>query len=330
MIVSNDAILSAPPYHIDSSILNSLIDIAEKVGRIDAQFLGKSSPELRKQNRIKTIHSSLRIEGNTLSSEQVTALLEDKRVIGPKRDIQEVTNAISVYDSLKTLDSKSEKDFLKAHKILMNGLIAEPGEYRKGSSGIAKGDQIAHIAPPAQMVPVQMKDLFSYLKLNEDHNLIKAAVFHYELEFIHPFSDGNGRMGRLWNTRILMDSYPIFEFIPFETVISQNQEDYYNALSESDKKGESGAFIRFMLEVLSKSLDPFLEMKEIKLSALQRIELYLESGVTQFSRSDYLKFFKNISSATASRDLALAVSEKKIKKKGDKRLTIYTSSPRTQ
>lgn len=312
-----------PPYKLTTEILNLIIEITEKVGRINAQHITKSSPELRKQNRIKTIHASLKIEGNTLSEDQITAILEEKRVLGPQKDILEVNNAIQVYDLLESLEYKNEKDFLMAHKTLTNELVKDAGKYRKSGVGIVKGNKVAHLAPPAELVPKLMKDLFKYLKNNEDHNLIKSLVFHYELEFIHPFSDGNGRMGRLWNTLILMNSFPIFQHIPFESIIAKYQEGYYNALAISDKKGESTDFILFMLNVLNEALDPYIDQKEITLRAEDRINIYLDQVEGEFTRSDYLKYFKSISGPTASRDLANAVKLNLIKKQGDKRNTKY-------
>lgn len=321
--MSNDTIVSYPPYNITPQILNLIIEIAEKTGQINALFLERSTPELRKENKIKTIHSSLKIEGNTLSEEQITALIEEKRVLGPQKDIIEVNNAIKVYDKIKELNPTSEKDFLNAHKLMTRKLIEESGKYRSSGVGIVKGNKVAHIAPSASMVPGLMKDLFKYLKTNKDHELIKSIVFHYELEFIHPFSDGNGRMGRLWNTVILMKAFPVFEYIPFESIIAKYQEGYYQALANADKKGESTDFILFMLNIINESLEPFLNSKEVNLKFDDRLDLFLSQVDGEFSRADYLKFFKNISSPTASRDLAKAVKELKIQKIGDKRNTTY-------
>ena len=315
--------MTNPPYKLTTEILNLIIEITEKVGRINSQHITKASPELRKQNRIKTIHASLKIEGNTLTKDQITAILEDKRVLGPKKDILEVNNAIQVYDVLNTLNYKSERDFLIAHQTLTTDLLLDSGKYRKSGVGVVKGNKVAHLAPPAELVPKLMKDLFKYLKNNKDHDLIKSLVFHYELEFILPFSDGNGRMGRLWNTLILMNSFPIFQYIPFESIIAKSQKGYYNSLVQSDKKGESSSFILFMLNVLNEALEPYLNQKEITLKAKDRIQIFLEQVNSEFTRSDYLKYFKSISSPTASRDLASAVKSKLIEKLGDKRNTKY-------
>ena len=214
-----------PPYDITATILNLVTSVSEKIGEINASLLDKPSPFLRKQNRIKTIHNSLKIEGNTLSEEQVTAILENRNVVGPKKDITEVLNTISVYKNLNTFNYQSEKYFLKVHTQLMKGLIEKPGTYRKQGVGIVKGSKVEHVAPPHENVPFLMKDLFKYLKNKDELDLIKSCVFHYEMEFIHPFMDGNGRMGRLWQTLILKNRFPVFEFIPLETLISKSQKN---------------------------------------------------------------------------------------------------------
>src|SRR3989338_5928548 len=191
-----------PPYQIPPEILNLITSISEKIGQINAKFLDKPSPKLRKENRIKTIHSSLSIEGNTLSEEQITALIENKRIIGPEKDVNEVLNALKVYNQLGVFNPNSVKSFLRAHEILMKGLVPDNGKFRNKVVGIMAGNEITHLAPPAENVPHLMNDLFSYLKTSKEITLIKSCVFHYEIEFIHPFIDGNGRMGRLWQTLI--------------------------------------------------------------------------------------------------------------------------------
>ena len=312
-----------PPYDITSEILKYIASISEKIGVVNAKFLTKTNPTLRKQNQIKTIHSSLSIEGNTLSEEQITAILENKRIAGPQKDIIEVLNALNVYKNLAQLKFDKEKDFLKAHQSLMKDLIENPGKYRTKSVGIVKGSKVEHIAPPAENLSYLMKDLFAYLKNKSELALIKSCVFHYEMEFIHPFMDGNGRMGRLWQTLILMNDYPIFEFIPFETLISKNQDEYYSALSASDKEEKSTKFIEYMLQIIDKSLSELLENSTKKLSENDRILIFLENINQEFTRKDYINYFKNISSATASRDLKSAVDSKIITKTGDKKMTVY-------
>jgi len=296
-----------PPYDITPNILKLIRSISEKIGEVNATYLSKQSPQLRKQNRIKTIHSSLQIEGNTLTEEQITALIENKRVIGPEKDVIEVINAIKVYEKLKDYSYSSDKSFLKTHQELMKGLINSAGKYRKQAVGIVKGTKVEHIAPPHDNVPYLMKDLFEYLKDSEELTLIKSCVFHYEMEFIHPFLDGNGRMGRLWQTLILRSEYPVFEFLPFETLISQSQNEYYNALALSDKVGKSTVFIEYMLGVIDESLKSLLNYNNRILRDIDRLDHFITLGLKEFTRKEYMNIFKDISSATASRDLKKGV-----------------------
>jgi Fic family protein len=312
-----------PPYEITSSILKLITSISEKIGEVNANLLNKPSPKLRKQNRIKTIHSSLKIEGNTLTEDQITALLENKRVIGPKKDVIEVLNAIKIYENLKDYAPFNEKSFLKAHQNLMESLIENAGKYRKQGVGIVKGSKVEHLAPPYENVPYLMKDLFEYLKKSDEIELIKSCVFHYEMEFIHPFLDGNGRMGRLWQTLILMEKNPIFEFLPFETLISNDQEKYYKALADSDKSGQSTNFIEYMLSVIDISISELLNFNNRTLSEKDRLEYFISLSKTEFTRKDYMDIFKDISSATASRDLKKGVELNLFTKLGEKNKTSY-------
>ncbi|MFS4456648.1 Fic family protein [Maribacter sp. 2304DJ31-5] len=292
-----------PPYEITSAVLQLITSISEKIGEVNANFLDKPSPKLRKQNRIKTIHSSLKIEGNTLTEEQITALLENKKVVGPKKDLVEVLNAIEVYENLGKYDPINEKSFLNAHLNLMGNLIENAGKYRNKNVGIVKGSKVEHLAPPFENVPFLMRKLFNYLEKSDEIELIKSCVFHYEMEFIHPFLDGNGRIGRLWQTLILMQKYPVFEYLPFETLISIEQKKYYNALAESDKSGKSTKFIEYMLTVIDSSLDEILNFSNRTLKEKDRLEYFISLNIQEFTRKDYMNVFKDISSATASRDL---------------------------
>jgi len=313
-----------PPYEITQTILKRITSISEKIGEVNANYLNKQSPALRKQNKIKTIHSSLQIEGNTLSQEQITALIENKRVLGPEKDVTEVLNAIKVYENLESFKAIDEKSFLKAHQIMMKGLLVNPGKYRNKSVGIVKGLEVAHVAPPFENVPFLMKDLFRYLKESDEITLIKSCVFHYEMEFIHPFLDGNGRIGRLWQTIILMEKYPVFEFLPFESLINKTQKEYYESLALSDKAGNSTVFIEYMLEVIDQSLGELLNFKNRTLREMDRIEYFLKISPNQFTRKDYMNTFKDISTATASRDLKKATELNLITKQGKDNLTFYT------
>lgn len=312
-----------PPYDITPTILRLISSISARIGEVNANFLNKPSPELRKQNKIKTIHSSLGIEGNTLSEEQITAIIENKKVVGPKKDVIEVINAIKVYDNLSNFKAYSDKSFLAAHKLLMAGLIEGAGKYRSKGVGIVKGSKVAHLAPPAGNLNGLMKELFEYIKKGDDLALIKSCVFHYEVEFIHPFLDGNGRMGRLWQTVILLQEYPVFEFLPFETLISKNQKKYYKALAESDKAGNSTKFIEYMLEVIDSSLEELLQYNNRPFKVSDRLTYFISLNKNEFTRKDYMNVFKDISSATASRDLDKGIKLKLIKKLGDKNQSKY-------
>lgn len=313
-----------PPYEITPRILKWISSISEKIGEVNANYLSKQTPRLRKQNRIKTIHSSLQIEGNTLTEEQITALIENKRVVGPKKDILEVVNAINVYEKLGEYDFLSEKHFLKAHQELMKGLMSSAGKYRKQGVGIVKGTKLEHVAPPYKNVPYLIKDLFEYLKDPNELTLIKSCVFHYEMEFIHPFIDGNGRMGRLWQTLILMFEYPIFEFLPFETLISQTQDDYYKSLAMSDKSGKSTFFIEYMLRVIDQSLEGILTYNNRVLKTIDRLEYFITLGIKKFTRKEYMNVFKDLSSATASRDLKKGLELNLFESIGNKNKTKYS------
>lgn len=312
-----------PPYEITHSILQLITAISEKLGAVNANLVNRPSPQLRKENRIKTIHASLKIEGNTLTEAQITALLDHKKVIGPKKDVMEVVNAIDTYENLQKYNPFNENSFLKAHQNLLKGLLINAGTYRNQNVGIVKGSKIAHIAPPAANVPFLMKDLFEYLKKSDEIVLIKSCVFHYEMEFIHPFLDGNGRMGRLWQTRILMEKYPVFEFLPLETLISKNQENYYNALAKSDQLGTSTVFIEYMLGIIDVSLSQLLDFNNRILTDKDRLDYFVSLQKTEFTRKEYMNIFKDISSATASRDLKKGVELGIFQKIGDKNKTSY-------
>ncbi len=313
-----------PPYKITDKIIRLVASISERLGEINATHLYKPSTELRKKNRIKTIQSSLEIEGNTLTEDQITAIIDNKRIIAPEKDILEVLNAIKIYNQLHTLNPNNIKDLQKAHGILMKGLIENAGKLRVKNVGIVQGSKIKHLAPDGSMVKGLMNDLFSYLKNDNEILLIKSCVFHYEFEFIHPFIDGNGRMGRLWQTLILTQKYPVFEFIPVEYLIKINQEEYYKVLEQSDNIGESTLFIEWMLQILLQALEELLKTQNRNLTVNDRIELFKEKiGKREFNRKEYLQNFREISTATASRDLKWAVENEILKKSGEKRFTRY-------
>ena len=235
-------------------ITNLTAAICELLGQIKILSNGKFSPYLRKENRIRTIHSSLAIEHNSLSLEQVTAIIDGKRILGNPVEIKEVKNAYTTYEMMLTLDPFSVDDLLKAHEAMMKELISENGRFRSGGVGVFNGKALVHMAPPANMVPGQIQDLFSWYKASEIHPLIRSAIFHYEFEFIHPFADGNGRVGRMWHSLLLGRWNEIFYWLPVEDLIRSRQEEYYKALGKSDRDADSSAFVEFLLQVILDTL----------------------------------------------------------------------------
>ena len=243
-----------PPFHMTDKITFLIADISEQIGRITVLQGGTISPHLRRENRIRTIHSSLAIEHNSLSLEQVTAILDGKRVLGNPNEIKEVQNAFDAYEMMLRLDPSSINDLLKAHKLMMNGLVQENGRFRSGGVGVFDGDVLIHMAPPAKFVPEHIRNLFEWYQQSEIHPLIKSAVFHYEFEFIHPFADGNGRMGRMWHSLLLGNWKDIFFWLPIEELIQTRQKEYYDALGAADKQADSAVFVELMLEIIRDSL----------------------------------------------------------------------------
>ena len=231
-----------------------IAEISEQVGRITVLQEGAISPHLRRENRIRTIHSSLAIEHNSLSLEQVTAILDGKRVLGNPNEIKEVQNAYEAYELMLRLDPSSVDNLLKAHKLMMNGLVPENGKFRSGGVGVFDGEVLIHMAPSAEFVPEHIHNLFAWYKHSELHPLIKSAVFHYEFEFIHPFADGNGRMGRMWHSLLLGKWKELFFWLPIEELIQSRQKEYYDALSAADKQADSAGFVELMLEIIRGSL----------------------------------------------------------------------------
>ena len=220
------------------------------------------SPQLRKKNQIKTIHSSLGIEHNSLSLKQVTDIIDGKRVLGAPDEIQEVKNAIEAYRLMPELDAFKEKDLLKAHGLMMKDLVHNAGHYRQEGVGVFNGEQLLHMAPPAERVPHLMGDLFNWVSKTDVHPLIHSCVFHYEFEFIHPFVDGNGRMGRFWQTMLLSRWKGIFAWLPVETIVKDHQQDYYNVIAQSDAAGNSTVFVEFMLKCLLDAMENYEDTEE--------------------------------------------------------------------
>lgn len=246
-----------PPFTITNEILSYVSSISEKIGRLTATSGLEAKPHLRKNNRIKSIHSSLKIEANSLSLGQVRDVINGKLVLGEQKEIQEVKNAYAAYEKFSELDPYSINDLKKFHGIMTKYVVEESGDFRRGEEGVFNGDQCIFMAPPAQFVPRLMDDLFGWMQKAKTsvHPLILSSVFHYEFVFIHPFSDGNGRMARLWHTAILSQWKPVFEYIPIESQIEKFQEEYYNAIATCHVNGESTVFIDFMLSQIDKILD---------------------------------------------------------------------------
>lgn len=237
-----------PPYKITEDISTLIIEIGELVGSISVNRSMTSNPKLRRENRIKTIYSSLAIEQNTLTLEQVTDVIKGKRVLAPPQDIKEVKNANELYEKMSNLDPYSVEHLLFAHKILMADLNNEAGRFRMKGAGVFAGEELIHPGTPPQYIPELISQLFQWLKESKVHPLIKSCIFHYEFEYIHPFADGNGRLGRFWDTLLLSKWKSFFAWLPIESLIHNQQQDYYYALNESNKDGESTTFILFMLK----------------------------------------------------------------------------------
>ena len=307
-----------------SQIINLSTEIGKLLGIVDAAHLRKPTTKLRKANRIKSIQSSLWIEGNSLSENQVSDIIDNKKVLGSEKDIREVKNAIEVYDKLIEFKYDNLKSYLKSHKLLMKGLVDNPGKFRIKGVGVFKGKQVAHVASPAWNVENLMQELFDYLKKSKDNLIIKSCVFHYEMEFIHAFMDGNGRMGRLWQTVILMKENPVFEFLPIEHEIKTQQQNYYDALGKSDKEGVCTIFVEYMLDKIKTSLQHLISGQRNNLTDVERIKYYLSNfDGEEFARKDYLELFKEISVATATRDMKKGIEMNLWKKIGDNRTTKY-------
>ena len=243
-----------PPFHMTDKMTSLIAEISEQVGRITVLQEGTISPHLRRENRIRTIHSSLAIEHNSLSLEQVTAILDGKRILGNPNEIKEVQNAYQAYELMLHLDPSSVDDLLKAHKLMMNGLVPENGKFRSGDVGVFDGEVLIHMAPPAEFVAEHILNLFAWYQQSELHPLIKSAIFHYEFEFIHPFADGNGRMGRMWHSLLLGKWKELFFWLPIEELIQSRQKEYYDALGVADKQADSAGFVELMLEIIRDSL----------------------------------------------------------------------------
>lgn len=254
--------LYQPPFTMTEEITNLVIEIGEQVGAVAAYDSLQPNPTLRRESRIKSIHSSLAIEQNTLTLEQVSDVIDGKRILGPPQDIREVKNAYEAYERISSLDPYSVTNLLQAHKILMEGLVKEAGVFRSKNVGVYAGSQLIHAGTPANYVPELIDQLFTWMKQSKLHPLVKSCIFHYEFEFIHPFADGNGRTGRLWQSLILQKWKPFFAWLPVETLIHEQQDGYYAALNASNTMGESTIFVTFMLKIIRDSLVDIIKTQD--------------------------------------------------------------------
>jgi len=312
-----------PPFNITPKILDLVSEITESVTRLDLLAPQSLSPLLRKVNKIKTITGTLEIEGNTLGIEKVTAILEGKRVLGSTREVAEVQGAIKVYDELNSFDFQNLDDLLSAHKILMGELLTKAGAFRTKAVGVSSEEGVVHVAPPANRVDQLMFDLFDWLKQADIHPLIKSSVFHYEFEFIHPFIDGNGRLGRLWQSLILYRWKSIFSAIPIESMIKESQQQYYDVLEQAGQNGDSTVFVEFMLETILLTCQQTLtESQNVPRNVPRNVPLNrLEQIVKQMQKNeevtvDQLAEIFDVTSKTIKRDIVKLKEQGRVKRMG--------------
>ena len=310
-----------PPFEITNQMIDYVVEIAELLGRLNVTDALSSNPTLRRSNRIRTIHGSLAIEQNTLSLEQVTAVLNGKHVLAPPKDIAEVKNAYEIYERLDELDPYSVDDLLIAHGIMTRGLVEESGMFRTRPVGVVDSEgHVLHFGTLPQYVPALVMELLDWVKTSEVHMLIRSCVFHYELELIHPFADENGRVGRLWHTLLLSKWNPAFAWLPVESIIHDRQQEYYDAINASNNAGESTVFIEFMLSAIKASLMEAIntsnEMSDEKMDKAtlrwKKIEEYLKTH--DYIMNADVRELCGVSAATANRILASLVEEEKLSK----------------
>ena len=323
-----------PPFEITNQIISGVAEIAELMGKFSVTNQLSTNPTLRRSNRIRTIHGSLAIEQNTLSLEQVTAVLDGKQVLAPPKDIAEVKNAYEIYERLDQLDPYSVDDLLTAHGILTRGLVEESGQFRSRPVGVVDSQgNILHFGSLPQYVPDLVMELLDWVKTSQVHMLIRSCVFHYELELIHPFADGNGRVGRLWHTLLLSRWNPVFAWLPVESIIHDRQQEYYAAINASNDAGESTVFIEFMLSAIKASITEAMEVSDKMIDEMsdgkmdkatqrwKKIEAYLKNH--DYIMNADVRELCGVSSATANRILATLVENKKLKKYYERGLWSY-------
>ena len=312
-----------PPFTITPTILDLVSQISEAIGKLELLAPTAITPKLRKANKIKTIAGTLAIEGNTLGIEKVTAILEGKRVMGSVREIAEVNGAIKVYDNLDNFDYKKLDDLLSAHKMLMGEILTKAGSFRTSNVGVGGEEGVVHVAPPYDRVPRLMGDLFDWLSSTDIHPLIKSSIFHYEFEFIHPFEDGNGRIGRLWQSLILYDWKPIFSAVPIESVIKESQQGYYNALEAAGSAGESTPFVAFMLQAILRSCEEELAAeRDVPKTVPKNVPINRQEKIIRLMQEnsaitiEQLAHACDVSDKTIKRDIAKLKEEGRVERVG--------------
>lgn len=307
-----------PPFEITTAILDDIAEIAELVGHVNASQDLSANPTLRRTNRIRTIYSSLAIEQNTLSLDQVTAVLNGKRVIAPPKDIAEVKNAYEIYEMMESLNPYSVDDLLSAHGVMTRGLVDESGCFRSGPVGVVdKQGNILHFGTLPDYVPGLVMELLNWVRESDFHMLIKSCVFHYELELIHPFADGNGRIGRLWHTLLLTQWKPMFAWLPVESIIHDRQDEYYRAINRSNNEAASTSFIEFMLSAMKEALMEAVQVRNTENMSREdqrwyQIKRFLKKNGT-ITNANVREIFR-VSSSTANRILAKMTDDGKIQK----------------
>jgi len=314
-----------PPFQLTPAVLAALSRIDHGLGRLEGLSVAQPQPLLRKRNQVRSVQASAAIEGNSLSVDQVTAVLEGKRVLGRQRDVREILNVNEAYERLPDWRPSSRKSLLEAHRLLMDGLLPDAGRFRTSGVGVFRGKALAHLAPPAHLVSHHVEELFRWLRRARAPLLVAGCVVHYELLFIHPFLDGNGRIARLWQQVVHHGYSPLLRFVPVESIVRDRQRQYYDALRRSDRAGDCTRFLEFALTALADAVAEF--GREVRPPAeppearLNRAQVHFERR--WFSRGDYLKLHLKLSTASASRDLAAGVARGLLDTRGEKRFTEY-------
>lgn len=325
-----------PPFSITEKTINLIAEIAEQIGKLEGIGEYSRNLHLRKANRFRTIQSSTAIEGNTLTLEQITAVLNGKKVIGNPREIQEVKNAYDAYEKILTFNPYKISDFLKAHNLMTSDLVTESGKFRKGNVGVVAANKVVHVGARPEFVSQLMKDLFAWAKKSDAHPLIKSSVIHFEIEVIHPFADGNGRMGRLWQTLVLASWHEIFAWIPIETIIHKKQQAYYDVLGRAGAVAESTEFVEFMLENIAEAINELPVNKitdiitDISTDKLSKIELEFLKSIANFIKTNgsidnhHAQLLTNKSEASIKKYFAGLVKAKVLKAIGSNKGRKYS------